>query len=142
MSEADGSLDQRAERTLVSIAVLTVAQPSSSRNLRTHAFASRMLEKAGSAPTYFSKGFSGARAGRMVVRSLSSTNSTRSPFFSPSRLRISRGTVICPLLLIVLEGGIFTCLLYSQDFMHYVTNVTRTKGTFSDIYLNCILLLV
>src|ERR1700682_1100934 len=83
-----------------------------------------MLEKAGSAPTYFSKGFSGARAGRMVVRSLSTTNSTRSPFFSPSRLRISRGTVICPLLLIVLEGAIFTHLLYSKDIMLY-----GAKGT-------------
>src|SRR5258708_31717063 len=78
-----------------------------------------MLEKAGSAPIYFRKGFSGARAGRMVVRSLSTTNSTRSPFFSPSRLRISRGTVICPLLLIVLEGAIFTYLLYSKDIMLY-----------------------
>src|ERR1700687_1015384 len=124
MCEADGSLDQRAERTFVSIAVLTVTQLSSSRNVRTHAFASWMLEKAGSAPTYFSKGFSGARAGRMVVRSFSTTNSTRSPVFSPSRLRISRGTVICPLLLIVLEGAIFTYLLYTKDILVY-----GSKGT-------------
>src|SRR5260370_28038588 len=127
MCEADGSLDQRAERTFVSIAVLTVAQLSSSRNVRTQAFASWMLEKAGSAPTYFSKGFSGARAGRMVVRSLSTTNSTRSPFFSPSRLRISRGTVICPLLLIVLEAAIFTYLLYSKDIMPYATKCPQRR---------------
>src|SRR6267142_3681611 len=78
-----------------------------------------MLEKAGSAPIYFRKGFSGARAGRMVVRSLSTTNSTRSPFFRPSRFRISRGTVICPLLLMVLERAIFTYLLYSKDITLY-----------------------
>jgi len=64
-------------------------------------------KRRGSAPTYFTNGFSGARAGRMVVRSLSTTNSTRSPCFSPSRLRISRGTVIWPLLLMVLERVIF-----------------------------------
>src|SRR5579859_5138587 len=120
MSEADGSLDHRAERTLVSMAVLIAAQLSSSRNARTHAFASRMLEKAGSAPTYFRKGFSGARAGRIVVRSFSTTNSTRSPALSPRRLRTSRGTVICPLLLIELKRAIFTFLLYSKDSMFYM----------------------
>src|SRR5579859_7838396 len=119
MSEAEGSLVHSAERTLVSMAVLIAAQLSSSRNARIHALASRMLEKAGSAPTYFRKGFSGERAGRMVVRSWSTTNSTRSPALSPRRLRTSRGTVIWPLLLIVLERPIFTCLLYSKDSMFY-----------------------
>jgi hypothetical protein len=51
--------------------------------------------------------------------------------------------VICPLLLIVLEGAIFTYLLYSKDIMLYGAKGTdRTKETFSDIYLNCIMLLV
>jgi hypothetical protein len=35
------------------------------------------------------------------------------------RVGLSRGTVICPLLLIVLEGAIFTCLLYSKDILLY-----------------------
>src|ERR1700680_3672913 len=79
-----------------------------------------MLVKAGSAPAYLRKGLSAARAGRIVVLSFSITNSTRSPLFNPRRLRISRGTVICPLLLMVLEGFIFTFLLYSKDTMFYL----------------------
>src|SRR3982074_3034069 len=55
------------------------------------------------APLYFSDGFCTDRAGRMAVRSPSTTNSTGSPVERPRRLRICCGTVIWPLLLIVLE---------------------------------------
>jgi hypothetical protein len=58
-------------------------------------------------PTYFSKGFAGARAGRMTVRLPSSTNSTRSPTRRPKRLRILCGTVTCPFVLITLDSVMF-----------------------------------
>src|SRR5207253_10634219 len=67
-------------------------------------------------------GFSGPRAERMLVPSLSTSNSTQSPCFCPIRLRISRGTVICPLLLMVLERIIFTPLLYSRNSIICVRN--------------------
>src|SRR5580704_17212138 len=52
---------------------------------------------------YLSNGLAVDRDGRITVRSPSTTNSTRSPAESPSRWRISCGTVTCPLLLMVLE---------------------------------------
>jgi len=76
----------------------------SSRNVRTHTFISVAPAKTGSAPTYFTNGFSSdVRAGRMIVWFPSTTNSARSPVFSPSLFRISRGTVIWPLPLMMLE---------------------------------------
>jgi hypothetical protein len=128
MSGASDSFDQRAESTLVSIAVLIIPQ-----FLRRAGSGSRHLphaprKKAGSARTYLTNGFSGARAGRMVVRSLSTTNSTRSPCFSPSRLQISRGTAIWPLLLIVLERVIFTPHLYSKNVTIYVRRGTAQES--------------
>ena len=70
-----------------------------------------------------------------MVRSSSTTNSTRSPRFKPRRLRISRGTVICPLLLIVLDLVIFTSLLYSKDITVYIRDL-REVGESSGLGLN------
>src|SRR5713226_7124550 len=100
---------------------------SASRNAAIHALICLALEKAGRAPTYFTKGFSAGRAGRIVVRSSSTTNSTRSPSLSPRRLRISSGTVIWPLLLMVLVRPIFTSLLYSKDTTDYPVLAAASK---------------
>src|SRR5271166_2123843 len=77
---------------------------------------------------YFSKGFSSERAGRITVRSPSTTNSTRSPTANPRRLRISCGTVIWPLLLIVLEFLIFTSASYSKDNILYFRNQVQARN--------------
>ena len=59
-----------------------------------------------SAPRKGAKGFPCLPAGRKVVFSLPTSNSTRSPSRSPRRLRTSTGIVIWPLLVIVAENAI------------------------------------
>jgi hypothetical protein len=103
---AEGAADQIGDRMLVSRAVLI-------RSLYRFAYRRSRplfpLPGNGSAlPMNFSKGLTSERTGRITVRSCSTTNSTRSPVSSPRRLCIACGTVIWPLLLIVLEFFIFT----------------------------------
>ena len=50
-------------------------------------------------PRYFSKGLP-ARTGRTRIPELSLSNSKLSPALTPKARRMSRGTVICPLLVI------------------------------------------
>src|SRR5580658_1177927 len=58
-------------------------------------------------PMYFSKGFASDRTGRITAPPCSTTNSTRSPGSRPRRSRMCWGTVIWPLLFILLEFLIF-----------------------------------
>jgi len=51
------------------------------------------------------------------------------PLIRPRRWRTSIGTVICPLLLMVLDGGIFTSSPYSKDSILYLIQLSTGRRT-------------